>query len=71
MSTLVIWLIGVSVVFFFGGFACWAIESYNSNWRQRVTPEDLEELGRLFKQEGSFVGFNDNGEKFLVGYPKD
>lgn len=71
MSTISIWLIGVSVVFLVGGFVCWAIESYNKNWRSRITVEDMEELSRLFEQEGSFIGFNDRGDKFLVGYPKD
>jgi len=71
MSTISVWLAGVSVVFLVGGFACWAIESCKNNWRNRITVEDLEELGRLFEQEGSFIGFNDRGEKFLVGFTKD
>lgn len=42
-------LVGVVVVF---SFVCEMIENYRNNcWPQRVTVDDIRELGRLFDQE--------------------
>lgn len=46
-------------------------EDAHENWQKRVTAEDLRELARLFEQEGSFVDYNEKGEKMLVGYTKE
>ena len=55
--------------------ASWIVEmienSRKDSWRNRVTADDIRELHRLFDEEGSFVTFNDKGEKLLVGYMKD
>ena len=63
-------LIGVVVVF---SFVCEMIENYKNNcWSQRVTADDIREMKKLFDEEGSFVTYNDKGEKFLVmRYKKD
>lgn len=56
-------------------FASWVVElvynAYDNNWRSRVTAHDIENLKTLFETDGAFVGFNEQGEKFLVGYNKD
>ena len=55
--------------------ASWVIELIENNqknsWRSRVTAEDIEQLRRLFEEEGATVAFNEKGEKFLVGYSKE
>lgn len=43
----------------------------NNSWQKRVTADDIRKLHRLFDEEGSFVAFNEKGEKLLVGYVKD
>lgn len=53
----------------------WVVELIENrqkdSWQKRVTADDIRELKRLFDEEGSFVAFNDKGEKLLVGYVKD
>lgn len=56
--------------------ASWVVEIWDkfynpNNWRNRITARDIEDLKRMFEEEGAFVGFNEHGEKFLVGYKKD
>lgn len=71
MIGLTIYSIGIVVIIIGASWACELIEnSRNNNCQKRVTAEDIEELKRLFEEEGSFVGFNEKGEKFLVGYTK-
>lgn len=54
------------------GFLVEMIENRRKDsWRHRVTAEDIEQLRRLFDEEGASVAFNEKGEKFLVGYMKD
>jgi hypothetical protein len=73
MVEMVMVLVGLWLVIVFASFCVWILEMGKDceDWRKNVTAEDLEELGRLFEKEGSFVGYNDTGEKFLVGYSKD
>ena len=56
-------------------FASWIVELvynlYDNNWPKRVTAQDIEDLKTLFETDGAFVGYNEKGEKFLVGYYKD
>jgi hypothetical protein len=72
MSEILLWFVGIVGVIGLGCFISWVMETLDGNsWRYRVTASDLEELKRLFDEEGAFVGFNDKGEKFLCGYSKD
>ena len=65
MSVVLFCIIGVSLIMEF-------IENRKrDSWRNRVTADDIRELRRLFDEEGSFVAFNEKGEKLLVGYMKD
>ena len=72
MTEIIVWGLGIVTIIGLGCFISWVIETLNGNIRRRkVTPNDLEELKRLFDGENAFVGFNDKGEKFLCGYTKD
>lgn len=53
-------------------FLSWVLDKLfeNDDYRNRVTSDDLAEMARLFDEEGSFVGLNDKGEKFICGYRK-
>lgn len=62
-------MVGVlSMVLFFS----WVLDKLfeNDDYRNRVTAEDLAEMTRLFEDDGSFVGWNEKGEKFVCGYKK-
>ena len=56
-------------------FASWVVELvynlYDKEWPQRITARDIEDLKTLFETDRAFVGYNEKGEKFLVGYYKD
>lgn len=69
-----VYILSMFGVIILGGFIMAIIDlahDAHENWQKRVTADDLKELGRLFEQEGSFVGFNEKGEKMLVGYTKE
>lgn len=71
MIDLIIYCAGLVGIVILGSFIVEMIENSRKDcWRHKVTAEDIEELKRLF-EEGSFVDFNEKGEKFLVGYMKD
>lgn len=72
MIDLFIYCAGLVVGIVFFSWICELIENHRNNcWPKRVTADDIRELKRLFDEEGSFVGYNEQGEKFLVGYKKD
>ena len=73
MIEMIMVLMGLLLVIVFASFCVWVLEmgKRHDDWRKNVTAEDLRELSRLFEEEGSFVGYNENGEKFLVGYSKE
>lgn len=62
-------MVGVlSMVLFFS----WVLDKLfeNDDYRNKVTAEDLAEMTRLFEDDGTFVGWNEKGEKFVCGYRK-
>ena len=68
-----VYILSMFGVIILGGFIMAIIDlAYDAheNWQKRVTAKDIEELKKLFEEEGSFVGFNEKGEKFLAGYTK-
>lgn len=72
MIDIMIYCAGLVGVVLLGSFIVEMIEnSRKDSWRHKVTAEDIEQLRRLFDEEGASVAFNEKGEKFLVGYMKD
>jgi hypothetical protein len=72
MSEIIFYTVGLWGVIMITCFISWMLDIMsNNNWQKRVTADDLRELKKLFENDGAFVGFNDKGEKFLVGYTRD
>lgn len=72
MIDLMIYCAGLVGVVVIGSFLVEMVEnSKKDSWRHKVTAEDIEQLRRLFDEEGSFVAYNEKGEKLLVGYSKE
>jgi hypothetical protein len=72
MNEIIFYTVGLWGVIMITCFVSWVLDIMsNNNWQKRVTADDLRELKKLFEKDGAFVGFNDKGEKFLVGYTRD
>ena len=72
MSEILLYVGGLVGVMSMVVFLSWVLDKLfeNDDYRNRVTADDLAEMARLFDDEGSFVGLNDKGEKFICGYRK-
>lgn len=70
---MIIYLLSLFAVIIGVSFIVGLVDMFSGrdNWQNKVTAEDLRELGRLFEREDAFVDYNDKGEKFFVGYPKN
>lgn len=71
MINMFIYCAGIIVVVVFASWIVELVDNYRNDWPSRVTAEDIEQLKRLFEEDGASVDFNEKGEKFLVGYKKN
>lgn len=72
MSEILLYVGGLVGVMSMVVFLSWVLDKLfeNDDYRDGVTSDDLAEMARLFDDEGSFVDYNDKGEKFICGYRK-